>query len=94
MEIASTSVTGFLRFWLLVKSRWWRPRTYRFGEEQALIERWLGPEAAYRRQLSSLLPSDEIQRFAAALGEMVGMRLPQQLTHRLLHAEKPRTSRG
>jgi indolepyruvate ferredoxin oxidoreductase beta subunit len=42
MHVNSASVSGFLRFWLLAKLRRWRPRTYRFREEQREIERWLG----------------------------------------------------
>ena len=42
MHVNSASVSGFLRFWLLAKLRRWRPRSYRFGEEQREIERWLG----------------------------------------------------
>jgi indolepyruvate ferredoxin oxidoreductase, beta subunit len=41
MEIASTSVSGFLRFWLLARLRRFRPHGHRFHEEQAAIERWL-----------------------------------------------------
>ncbi|HEY6258036.1 MAG TPA: indolepyruvate oxidoreductase subunit beta family protein [Xanthobacteraceae bacterium] len=42
MTIQSTSVTGFLRFWLLAKLSAWRPRSHRFGEEQRAIAAWLG----------------------------------------------------
>jgi indolepyruvate ferredoxin oxidoreductase beta subunit len=42
MAIQSTSVTGFLRFWLLARLKRFRPRSYRFGEEQRVIEAWLG----------------------------------------------------
>jgi indolepyruvate ferredoxin oxidoreductase beta subunit len=42
MEIKTTSVTGFLRFWLLAKLRRWRPRSHRFHEEQKAIDAWLG----------------------------------------------------
>jgi indolepyruvate ferredoxin oxidoreductase, beta subunit len=42
MEIKTTSVTGFLRFWLLAKLRRWRPRSHRFLEEQTAIDAWLG----------------------------------------------------
>jgi indolepyruvate ferredoxin oxidoreductase beta subunit len=42
MEIKTTSITGFLRLWLLAKLRWFRPRTHRYAEEQAQIESWLG----------------------------------------------------
>ena len=41
MEVATTSVSGFLRLFLLAKLRRWRPRTYRFHEEQRAIEAWL-----------------------------------------------------
>ena len=41
MEIETTSITGYLRFWLLAKLRGWRPRSYRYREEQAAIEAWL-----------------------------------------------------
>jgi indolepyruvate ferredoxin oxidoreductase beta subunit len=42
MELKTTSISGYLRFWLLAKLRRWRPRSYRYGEEQAQIESWLG----------------------------------------------------
>jgi len=42
MEVKTTSVTGYLRFWLLAKLRRWRPRSHRFREEQGGIESWLG----------------------------------------------------
>ena len=41
MEVRSTSVSGYLRFWLLSKLRRWRPRSHRFQEEQRAIETWL-----------------------------------------------------
>jgi indolepyruvate ferredoxin oxidoreductase beta subunit len=41
MEVRTTTVSGFLRFWLLAKLRRLRPYTYRYGEEQAAIEGWL-----------------------------------------------------
>jgi indolepyruvate ferredoxin oxidoreductase, beta subunit len=42
MTIQSTSITGFLRFWLLARLKRFRPRSYRFVEEQRAIEAWLG----------------------------------------------------
>jgi len=42
MHVRSTTVWGFLRLRLLAGLRWWRPRTWRYAEEQAEIERWLG----------------------------------------------------
>ncbi|MCW5582136.1 MAG: indolepyruvate oxidoreductase subunit beta family protein [Luteimonas sp.] len=41
MHVRTTAVSGFLRLWLLAKLRWWRPRTWRYAEEQAQIGRWL-----------------------------------------------------
>jgi indolepyruvate ferredoxin oxidoreductase beta subunit len=41
MEVNSASVSGFLRFWFLAKLRRWRPRSYRYQEEQRAIEAWL-----------------------------------------------------
>jgi indolepyruvate ferredoxin oxidoreductase beta subunit len=41
MEVNTASISGYLRFWLLAKLRRFRPRTYRFAEEQAAIGSWL-----------------------------------------------------
>jgi indolepyruvate ferredoxin oxidoreductase beta subunit len=41
MEVETTSISGYLRFWLLAKLRPWRPRSYRYQQEQAAIEAWL-----------------------------------------------------
>ncbi len=41
MRIKTSSVSGFLRLRFLAGLRWWRPRSFRFIEEQAQIERWL-----------------------------------------------------
>jgi indolepyruvate ferredoxin oxidoreductase beta subunit len=41
MEVNSASVSGFLRFWVLARLRGWRPKSYRFQEEQRTIEAWL-----------------------------------------------------
>jgi indolepyruvate ferredoxin oxidoreductase beta subunit len=42
MHVKTTTINGFARIWLLSKLRRWRPRTYRFREEQAAIDTWLG----------------------------------------------------
>src|SRR5262249_26279774 len=42
MELKTTSILGYLRFRLLAALRRWRPRGYRFQEEQKAIESWLG----------------------------------------------------
>ncbi len=41
MEINSLSIGGYLRFLMLAKLHRWRPRTYRYVQEQAQIEAWL-----------------------------------------------------
>jgi indolepyruvate ferredoxin oxidoreductase alpha subunit len=41
MAVNTTSVTGYLRFAFLAKLRRWRPKTYRYQQEQAAIESWL-----------------------------------------------------
>jgi indolepyruvate ferredoxin oxidoreductase beta subunit len=41
MRINATSVSGYLRLRLLASLRGWRRSTWRFAEEQALIEGWL-----------------------------------------------------
>ncbi|MFL4981367.1 MAG: indolepyruvate oxidoreductase subunit beta family protein [Xanthobacteraceae bacterium] len=46
MEIKTTTVTGYVRFWLLAKLKRWRPRSHRFIQEQPAIEAWLGLIAA------------------------------------------------
>ena len=42
MKVKTTTVTGYLRVWLLAKLRPWRRRTYRYAQEQTQIEAWLG----------------------------------------------------
>ncbi len=41
MRVKTTSVSGFLRLWLLARLRTWRPRSLRWRDEQAWCERWL-----------------------------------------------------
>jgi indolepyruvate ferredoxin oxidoreductase beta subunit len=41
MHLRSTTVLGYARLKLLASLKGWRPRSYRFAEEQAMIERWL-----------------------------------------------------
>jgi indolepyruvate ferredoxin oxidoreductase beta subunit len=42
MYVSTTSVTGYLRFWILAKLRPLRRYMHRYVEEQAQIEAWLG----------------------------------------------------
>jgi indolepyruvate ferredoxin oxidoreductase beta subunit len=41
MELKTTSVFGYLRFWTLAKLKRFRPKSWRYAEEQAAIEAWL-----------------------------------------------------
>jgi indolepyruvate ferredoxin oxidoreductase, beta subunit len=41
MKVRTTRVGGFLRLKMLAALRGWRPRTLRYADEQAWIERWL-----------------------------------------------------
>ncbi len=41
MEVNSTSIGGYLRFWMLARLKPWRPRGYRYQVEQAQIADWL-----------------------------------------------------
>jgi indolepyruvate ferredoxin oxidoreductase beta subunit len=42
LKVTTTRVSGFLRLKFLASLKGWRPRTLRFAEEEAWIERWLG----------------------------------------------------
>ncbi len=41
MELKTTTVWGFSRFWALAKLRRFRPKSWRYAEEQIIIEAWL-----------------------------------------------------
>jgi indolepyruvate ferredoxin oxidoreductase beta subunit len=41
MELKTTSVFGYLRFWMLAKLKRFRPKSWRYAEEQLAIEAWL-----------------------------------------------------
>jgi indolepyruvate ferredoxin oxidoreductase, beta subunit len=70
MEIKTTSVTGYLRFLLLAKLRRFRPRTYRYLQEQAAIEAWLGLiTAAAARSAALALEIAECARLIKGYGD-------------------------
>jgi len=41
MELKTTSIFGYLRFWSLAKLKRFRPKSWRYAEEQSAIEGWL-----------------------------------------------------
>ena len=49
MELKTTTVWGYLRFWGLAKLRRFRPKSHRFHEEQIIIEAWLARVVAAAR---------------------------------------------
>ena len=70
MEINSTSISGYLRFLMLAKLRRLRPYGYRYKQEQAQIESWLGliVEAA-RRSPELALEIAECARLIKGYGD-------------------------
>jgi len=70
MEVNTASVSGFLRFWLLAKLRFWRPRSYRYGQEQQAIDAWLGHVAeAARLSVDLALDVAECARLIKGYGD-------------------------
>ena len=62
MKLKTTTVSGYLRVWLLAKLRRWRRGTWRYAQEHAAIEAWLGlvrraadgGDAALAREIAEL----------------------------------------
>jgi indolepyruvate ferredoxin oxidoreductase beta subunit len=54
MELKTTTVWGYLRFWFLAKLRRFRPKSWRYAEEQAAIESWLALVVAAARLSGAL----------------------------------------
>lgn len=73
MRVRTDTIFGFLRLWGLSKLRFYRPRTYRFSEEQAEIELWLETvkEAAARHY-----------RLAVEIAELANLRKGYSDTHK------------
>ena len=46
MELKTTSIFGYLRFWALAKLKRFRPKSWRYAEEQSAIEAWLARVSA------------------------------------------------
>jgi indolepyruvate ferredoxin oxidoreductase beta subunit len=54
MEVNTTSIRGYLKFWMLAKLRRFRRGTYRYQQEQAAIEAWLDLIVAAARRSGEL----------------------------------------
>ena len=78
----------------LLKQRGWRVAWQRWPEQlelslsHALIERWFGAKAHYRKQLGSLIRPSDLKKLQQGLRPLVGSRLPQQLQHHRLVATR------
>ena len=70
MRIKTSSLSGYLLVRALAWLKPWRPRSYRYGEEQRLIERWLGLVAeAAGRDARLALEIAECARLLKGYGE-------------------------
>ena len=70
MHIKTSGVFGYLLVRSLAWLRPWRPMSYRYGEEQRLIERWLGLVAeAAERDTALALQIAECARLIKGYGE-------------------------
>ena len=74
------------RGWTVAWQRWPEALDLEIGEP--LLERWFGPQAAYRQQLQTHLPAADIDGLAELLRGLLGQRLPQRLQHQLLVAQR------
>jgi len=73
MRVKTHTIFGFLRLWTLSKMRFYRPKTYRYSEEQAAIEWWLETvkEAASRHY-----------QLAVEIAELANLRKGYSDTHK------------
>jgi indolepyruvate ferredoxin oxidoreductase beta subunit len=70
MELKTTTVWGYLRFWGLAKLKRFRPKSWRFAEEQAIIESWLARiEAAAKLSGELALEVAECARLIKGYGD-------------------------
>jgi indolepyruvate ferredoxin oxidoreductase beta subunit len=70
MEINSTSISGYLRFWLLAKLCAVRPYGYRYKQEQQHIENWLALiRAAAKHSTELALEVAECARLIKGYGD-------------------------
>jgi indolepyruvate ferredoxin oxidoreductase beta subunit len=70
MHVRTTTILGFARLRLVAGLRWWRPRTFRYVEEQAEIERWLEQiRAAARLSVDLAREIAELARLIKGYGD-------------------------
>ena len=69
MRVKTTTVIGFLPLWLMAKLKRWRRGTYRFAEEQAMIEDWLARVEAAVDDYDFALQLAECARLVKGYGD-------------------------
>ena len=74
------------RGWQVSWQQWEEP--LELSLSAAVIERWLGDNAAYRSHLSGVLQPKGLRLLQEALQQRLGSRLPQQLQHQRLTAQR------
>jgi putative ATPase len=74
------------RGWTLEWQHWIEP--LELSLNAGLIERWLGTAATYRHELSGVLNASQINTLEQGLTSLMGQRLPQQLQHHKLIAQR------
>ncbi|MEA5415796.1 AAA family ATPase [Synechococcus sp. BA-132 BA5] len=72
--------------WSVQRRFWEEPLNLPLGD--ALLERWFGAEASYRKHLAAALTASGLQRLEALFRERRGVSLPQPLGHTLVLAHK------
>ena len=65
MELKTTSVFGYLRFWTLAKLKRFRPKSWRYAVEQSAIEAWLA------RVVAAAKLSPELAREVAECARLI-----------------------
>lgn len=71
MKVKTTTVTDYLRVWMLARLRPWRRGTFRYEAEQAAIEAWLGlvRQAADRGDTALAIEVAELARLIKGYGD-------------------------
>ena len=70
MHVHTTTILGFARLRLVAGLRWWRPRSFRYVEEQAEIESWLEQiRAASRLNVELAREIAELARLIKGYGD-------------------------
>jgi indolepyruvate ferredoxin oxidoreductase beta subunit len=70
MEVKTTRLSGYLRFWALAKLKRWRPKSSRFASEQTAIQSWMMQiESAAKRSPDLAIEVVECARLIKGYGD-------------------------